>query len=66
LLEKFDPGALLEAHGQQELRVFLERAYVETPTTCDAFVTQGVISQQSQRPTVATFEVTSERCETIA
>jgi hypothetical protein len=38
------------------------RAYIETPTTCDAFVTRGVISEQPQ----ATLEVTSERWETIA
>lgn len=57
LLDKYDPVAMLEAHQQPELQVVLERAYVETPTTCDAFVTRGVISQQPQ---------TSERWETIA
>jgi hypothetical protein len=62
LLEKFDPGALLEAHGQQELRVFLERAYVETPTTCDAFVTRGVIAREAS----ARLVVASERWETFA
>jgi len=57
LLEKFDPGGMHQAQP-----VVLERAYVETPTTCDTFVTRGVISQQ----TPATLEVTSERWETIA
>ena len=49
LLEKFDPGAI-----QQAQPVTLERAYIETPTTCDTFVTR------------ATPEATSERWETIA
>ena len=57
LLEKFDPGATRQAQP-----VGLERAYIETPTTCDTFVTRGVISRQ----TPATLEVTSERWETIA
>jgi hypothetical protein len=63
LLEKFDPGAMLEQRREQPdpLRVVLERAYIETPTTCDSFVTRGVISQQP-----ATLEVTSERWETLA
>jgi hypothetical protein len=59
LLEKFDAGAMLRA---QRHEVVLERAYVETATTCDAFVTRGVVSQQQP----ATLEVTSERWETIA
>lgn len=45
LLEKFDPAA------QPREQLVLERAYIETPTTCDAFVTRGV---------------TTERWETIA
>jgi len=62
LLEKFDPGAMLQQEPQQpqppdQLPVVLERAYIETPTTCDSFVTRGVILQ---RPP-ATLEVTSER-----
>jgi hypothetical protein len=60
LLEKFDPAAMTEAE-QQQLLVALERAYLETPTTCDTFVTRGVISQQPQ----ATLEVTSERWEAL-
>ena len=35
LLEKFDPGATAEPDA------VLERGYIETPTTCDAFVTRG-------------------------
>jgi hypothetical protein len=76
LLEKFDPGAMLQPQPQRppdELPVALERAYIETPATCDSFVTRGVISPQPQerpqRQTVmipATFEVSSERWETIA
>jgi hypothetical protein len=67
LLEKFDPGAMLKAQPQQparaapQLQVVLERAYVETVNTCDAFVTRGIVSQQPP-----TLEVTSERWETIA
>ena len=60
LLEKFDPGALLPPQHEQ-LPVVLEQAYIETPTTCDAFVTRGVISRKPP-----TLEVTSERWETIA
>jgi len=56
LLEKFDPGAMVQAD------VVLERAYIETPTTCDSFVTRGVISQQPPK----SLEVASERWETIA
>ena len=58
LLERFDPGAMLPQQPT-ELAVVAERAYVESPTTCDAFVTRGVISQ-------ANLEVTSERWEAIA
>jgi hypothetical protein len=61
LLERFDPGAMLQTDDRQ-LPVVLERAYVETPTTGDAFVTRGVISRSPQ----ATLEVTSERWETVA
>jgi hypothetical protein len=80
LLEKFDPGATLRASRQPAdpdalqpasagqsvatARVVFERAYIESPDTCDAFVTRGVISRQG--PTDATLEVTSERWETIA
>jgi hypothetical protein len=61
LLEKFDPGAMLRAQPADQLPVVLERAYVETTTTCDSFVTRGVISSQPR----ATLEVTSERWEMI-
>jgi hypothetical protein len=47
LLERFDADAMLPP-------VVLERAYIETPSTCDAFVTR------------TTLEVTSERWEMIA
>ena len=63
LLEKFDAGAMLRAQQQPQLPVVLERAYIETPGTCDTFVTRGVISQQAQE---ATLDVTSERWEAIA
>jgi pimeloyl-ACP methyl ester carboxylesterase len=62
LLEKFDPAALLQSHSGDELPVVLERAYIETPFTCDSFVTRGVISPQPE----GMLEVTSERWETIA
>jgi hypothetical protein len=58
LLEKLDPRALLESSPPTAL----ERAYVETPTTCDSYVTRGAIAQQRQ----AALDVTSERWETIA
>ena len=61
LLEKFDPGAMLEPRSRDRLPLVLERAYLETPGTCDSFVTRGVISQQP-----ATLEVTSERWEQTA
>src|SRR5262245_17910459 len=60
LLERFDPGAMLQPPSDR-LPVVLEQGYVETTTTCDSFVTRGVISQQP-----ATLAVTSERWETIA
>src|SRR5262249_51150765 len=70
LLERFDPAAML--HGQQpgqKVSVALERAYLETPKTCDTFVTRGVIAQQRQverqQPMVATLEVTSDGWESI-
>ena len=69
LLDKVDPSAALRGH-QPQLQVALERAYVETPDTCDAFVTRGVVSQQpegeQQVAVVATLELTSERWETLA
>jgi len=65
LLEKFDPGAMHQAQ-----LVVLERAYIETPSTCDAFVTRGVISQQleaqQQQQVVAMLDVSSERWEAVA
>jgi hypothetical protein len=74
LLEKFDPSAMLQPHSPDQFPVVVERAYIETPTTCDSFVTRGVISKQQARArqqqqaivTRATLEVTSERWETIA
>jgi len=64
LLEKFDPGAMDQAQP-----VILERAYIETPATCDTFVTRGVIAQrpqaQQQQQVIATLDVSSERWETI-
>jgi hypothetical protein len=62
LAERFDPGAMLQPPRDQ-LPVVLERAYIESATTCDSFVTRGVILQQRPTPTL---EVTSERWETIA
>jgi hypothetical protein len=49
----FDPAAELRAAGVaaqgQPLAVSYERCYLDTPTTCDAFVTEGLISQQPQQ-----------------
>jgi pimeloyl-ACP methyl ester carboxylesterase len=66
LLEKFDPGAIARAQqpAGTERSVVLERAYLETPTTSDAFVTRGTVALQPQA--AATLEVTSERWETVA
>jgi len=47
LLEKFDPGSMLRTTRQP---VVLERAYVETPNTSDAFVTRGVVSERPEAP----------------
>jgi hypothetical protein len=64
LLEKFDAGSTIQPQ-ESELPVVLERGYVETPSTCDTFVTRGVVSQrpQGEKPRL---EVTSERWETVA
>jgi hypothetical protein len=62
LLERFDPEAMLQPPRDQ-LPVVLERAYIESPTTCDSFVTRGVILQQRPTPIL---EVTSERWESLA
>ena len=69
LLEKFDPSAMLHARQPEppasshtQLPVVLERAYLESPSTCDTFVTRGVIAQQPQ----ATLQVASEGWETVA
>lgn len=32
-----------------QVAIAVERAYIETPTTCDAFVTRGTISEQPQQ-----------------
>src|SRR5262245_17768257 len=79
LLERFDAGTMLHASepAPDPLPVVFERAYIESPDTCDAFVTRGVIasqppSEQEQETAApprhpdATLEVTSERWETIA
>ena len=75
LLETFDAAAMLHASRRAQvadtaapLPVVFERAYIETPSTSDAFVTRGLISQQSdaEHPLDATLEVTGERWETIA
>ena len=54
LLERFDAGVMLQAprERREPLPVVFERAYIETLTTCDAFVTRGVISQrpETQQP----------------
>lgn len=56
LLEKFDPGAILRASRQPPVPVVVERAYIETADTCDAFVTRGVISEQQLTETPADQE----------
>jgi hypothetical protein len=48
-----------EPQAPDQLPVVLERAYVETPTSCDSFVTRGVIRERG------TLEVTSERWEAV-
>ena len=53
-----------QAQPPDELPVVLERAYIDTPTTCDSFVTRGVISRQPPAP--AALAVTSERWEAMA
>lgn len=55
-LEKFDPGAILRASRQPPVPVVVERAYIETADTCDAFVTRGVISEQQLTETPADQE----------
>lgn len=79
LRTKFDPAKVLGAGGgaqqQQQVQVQLERAYVETPSTADVYVTEGTISMQQQQvqlppgapqgqlpvlPAVATFEITAD------
>ena len=73
LMDKFDPAALLRATDDPQVSVTLERAYLETPSTCDGFVTRATVSQQPivpgalppgvpapVLPTTATVEVTSE------
>jgi hypothetical protein len=52
LLEKFDRGALRKT--QDKAPIVLERAYIETASTCDVFVTR------------ATPDLTSDRWETVA
>jgi hypothetical protein len=52
LLERFDENALLQADAENP--VALERAYIETPSTCDAFVTR------------ASGDGASDRWETVA
>jgi hypothetical protein len=67
LLDAFDPSVNLKTHetpGDARLPVVLERAYLETPGTCDTFVTRGVVTRPT-RPEAASG-VTSERWETVA
>jgi len=76
LATKFDPGKLVavgQASGAPSTHRF-ERAYLETKTTADVYVTEGQISMQPQQmpiqlpagmqapalPLVATFEVTTD------
>jgi len=52
LLSKFDPSALLmgEADGDgSPQQIKLERAYIETASTADVFITEGTISMQPQQ-----------------
>jgi Serine dehydrogenase proteinase len=52
LRSKFDPAAILSQAGQQAQTVSLERAYIETVSTADIYVTEGAISMQQQMPEV--------------
>jgi hypothetical protein len=54
LLEAFDPQAV-----EMGAPIVLERGYLETVSTCDAFVTRGVVGPR------AILEVESERWETV-
>jgi hypothetical protein len=84
LTTKFDPSKFVAAAqagppGAQQPQRF-ERAYLETKSTADAFVTEGVISMQPQQipmqlppgvqpptlPSVATFEITRDEWERVA
>lgn len=78
LLSKFDPAALIRDGGMNDepSPIKLERAYIETATTADVFITEGTISMQQQQaqlgqlppglpqpqqmPLVPTFEITTE------
>ena len=49
LRSKFDPAAILSRAGQQEQQAIqLERAYIETATSADVFLTEGTLSMQQQ------------------
>jgi serine dehydrogenase proteinase len=83
LLSKFDPGAILRASQSGAaamppgpVTVRLERAYIETATTADAYVTHGSVSLQAAQvqappgmpvavPQVPTLQVTAEGWEQL-
>jgi len=48
LRSKFDPASMLSQSGQEQQGVQLERAYIETSTTADVFITEGALSMQQQ------------------
>lgn len=86
LKTKFDPSKFVAQAGAQPQtgtpapqNLRFERAILETKTTCDVFVTEGIISMQPPQlqglppgvqppalPAVATFEITNEEWEEIA
>jgi hypothetical protein len=47
LLEPFDAPRILRSSPNIPVQVNLARAYIETATTCDSFVTEGVLNLQT-------------------
>jgi hypothetical protein len=68
LLEKFDAAAVLGAQERptSELPVVLERAFLETPTTGDTFVTRGLVVKKQDDSQAVALDVASERWEPTA
>lgn len=58
LRSKFDPSTALHGDqvGEEPQELQLERAYIETATTSDVYVTEGTISMQQQQQHLAPAE----------